>query len=467
MPVPARHSVAPSRPGLPGPPAPEARPAPRWLAGPTPARSRARRAGPLLALGLAALCTGCSSAPAPSSRSSEPPPRSATTGVPGTATVPPRTTTSPSTSNAGGGTTSTAPPPTTIVAPTVTSSAHCDATAAIDSWSLARRAAQLLVAPVEEDDVAAALPLVRAGAGAIILFGSAAPANLAAQLDALDAAAQGGVAPIVMTDEEGGAVQRIANVVGDVPSARTMAATMTPAAVTALARQLGTRMRSLGIRMDLAPVLDVNDGPGPNASYPDGTRSFSADPAVAATYGLAFATGLEEAGVVPVVKHFPGLGHASGNTDVGPATTPPLSFLEGDDLIPFRDAIAAGIPVVMVSNATVPGLTSGPASLSEAAVTGLLRDRLGFRGLVMTDSLSAGAIAATGLGVPTAAVVAVQAGVQMLLYTAPSATAATTTGFATIQALVAAVQDRRLNVSVLDADVAAVLRLKGVSPCAT
>lgn len=462
MPIPLHRAIAPSSTPPPGSLAPTL----RVLAGPAPKRSPARRAGPLLTLGLAALCAACSSSPATSAS----PPRSPTSGAPqaeptsGTdqpTTLPARTATSPSRSTAGGGTATTA-----TVPPSSTAIAHCNAAAAISSWSLARRAAQLVVAPVEEDDVAAALPLVRAGAGGIILFGTAVPANLAAQLDALDAAAPGGLAPIVMTDEEGGAVQRLANAVGDVPSARTMAATMTPSAVTALAAQVGARMRALGIGMDLAPVLDVNDGPGPNASYPDGTRSFSADPATAATYALAFATGLEEAGVVPVVKHFPGLGHASGNTDVGPATTPPLSFLEGDDLIPFRDAIAAGVPVVMVSNATVPGLTTGPASLSRAAVTGLLRDRLGFRGLVMTDSLSAGAIAATGLGVPAAAVVAVAAGVQMLLYTAPSATAAATTGLATIQALVGAVQGGRLPTSVLDADVAAVLRVKGVSACA-
>src|SRR5262249_28158003 len=135
--------------------------------------------------------------------------------------------------------------------------------------------------------------------------------------------------------------------------------------------------------------VDVDGGAGPSATNPDGSRSFSADPAVAAQYGVAFLQGLRAGGVLPVVKHFPGLGGSSGNTDVGPAQTLPLAALRTAGLPPFEAAIRAGAPAVMIANATVPGLTNLPASLSSNAIDGLLRHDLGFGGLVLTDSLSA------------------------------------------------------------------------------
>ena len=88
--------------------------------------------------------------------------------------------------------------------------------------------------------------------------------------------------------------------------------------------------------MDLAPVLDLSDSPGPDARYPDGPRSFSLNPTTAAAYGLAFARGLQDGGVIPVVKHFPGLGQASYDTDFGPAEVPPLDQLSSRRPHPVR-----------------------------------------------------------------------------------------------------------------------------------
>lgn len=361
----------------------------------------------------------------------------------------------------------------------------CQPNQVVARWSLRRRAAQLVVVPVEETDVAAVAPLVATGAGGVILFGSSAPANLAASLGALRARAEGGIAPLVMTDEEGGGVQRMANLVGYLPWARTMASTDSPAQVEALAQRTATAMRAAGVSMDLAPVLDLDAGPGPDARHPDGARSFSANPQTAATYGIAFARGLLAGGVIPVFKHFPGLGTASYNTDLGPATTAPLSSLEKADLVPFERAISAGLagvpgsgsrpsgqpsrqvrrPAVMVSNATVPGLSTGPASLSKAAVDGLLRHQLGFSGLVLTDSLSAGAISATGLSPAQAAVRSIGAGVDMVLYNAASAQAVIQTSASIVNALVAAVDSGALPGAVLDEAVAQVLAAKGVQLC--
>jgi beta-N-acetylhexosaminidase len=320
----------------------------------------------------------------------------------------------------------------------------------------------VVAVPAEESDVGAAAGAVAQGAGGVLLFCSAAPPNLAADLHTLDAAAPGSVLPLVMTDEEGGGVQRMANLVGSMPWARQMGGTMTPAAIESLAESVGHRMLALGVTMDLAPVLDVDGGAGPHALDPDGDRSFSADPSVAATDGLAFAAGLLAAGVIPVVKHFPGLGGASANTDYGPAQTQPYSSLRQSGLLPFEQAIAAGMPAVLVSNASVPGLTTGPASLSSAAIQGLLEGQLQFHGLVMTDSLSAGAISALGLSVPQAAVRAIAAGADMVLFSASDPDAALG---AIVAALVGALAAGEISSGRLINAANQVLVAKGISLC--
>lgn len=282
---------------------------------------------------------------------------------------------------------------------------------------MAQRAAQLVVAPVLNFDSAAVQVAVNAGAGGILfLGGNPPPPNLGAQLrTALDASGPR-PAPAAMADQEGGGIQRLAGAVPSLPWPRDMAESLSPAQVQTLATSVGRAMRQLGVSVDLAPVLDLDARPGPSGTNPDGLRSFSADPTIASQYGVAFLHGLEAGGVLPVVKHFPGLGGASANTDYGPASTPPLAELQTAGLVPFRAAIAAGAPAVMVSNATVPGLTTLPAVLSPAAVNGLLRQTLGFQGLVLTDSLSAGAITQAGYDLPRAATTAIEAGSDMILF---------------------------------------------------
>ncbi len=366
----------------------------------------------------------------------------------------------------------TATTPTVSPSPSATASSSPSATATacsngtvLTTWSLTRLAEQTLVIPVDEADVASVAAEVAAGAGGVILFGSSAPASLAADLRRLDASAPGGITPLVMTDEEGGDVQRMANLVGAIPSARTMAATLTPAQIRQLATAAGQRMRAAGVTMDLAPVLDLDNGQGPNNRDPDGTRSFSLDPGVAGADGTAFMQGLEAGDIVPVVKHFPGLGQATGNSDAGPASTLPWASLERGGLVPFEDAFAARAPVVMIANATIPGLSGLPASISATVITHVLRDQLGFQGLVMTDSLSSGALADIGYSVPRAVVAAISAGADMVLYTAPAAKVSSLTS-ATAAALVAAVNAGTLPRNRLIAAVSQVLSVKGVHLCA-
>jgi beta-N-acetylhexosaminidase len=341
----------------------------------------------------------------------------------------------------------------------------CSNPTVLATWSLSQLAEQTLVIPVSETAVTSIAPEIEAGAGGIILFGSTAPANLGAVLKTLTAMAPGGIAPFVMTDEEGGAVQRMANLVGSIPSARSMGASMTPTQIQQLITTRAQKMRAAGITMDLAPVLDLDNGEGPNNQDPDGTRSFSLNANITAAAASAFAAGLTAGGVIPVVKHFPGLGQATANTDVKPATTLPWTTLEAAGLLPFRSAIAAGAPAVMIANAVVPGLSTLPASISPNAITGELRGRLGFQGLVMTDSLSAGALVDIGYNVPKAVVAAIAAGADMVLYTAAAASVASLTN-STVAALVAAVGAGTLARTRLESAVGHILAVKKVDLCA-
>ena len=243
-----------------------------------------------------------------------------------------------------------------------------------------------------------------------------------------------------------------------------MGATMTPAQIRRLAKGLARRMRATGVTMDLAPVLDVDGGQGPDDQDPDGTRSFSANEKIASADGLAFAAGLEAGGVIPVVKHFPGLGGSTGNTDMMSAATPPWSTLKRVGLVPFENAFDAKLPAVMVSNATIPGLTALPASVSPAVVTGLLRDQLGYGGLVITDSLSVVSLSAIGYSVERATVAAIEAGADMVLFNADPGTVASVTDD-TVSAVVSAVRAGKLGLARLVSAVTHILDAKHISLC--
>jgi len=352
--------------------------------------------------------------------------------------------------------------PTASATASPTPSADCDNASVLATWTVNRLAAQTVVVPVTESNVAAVADQVANGAGGVILFGSSAPAGLADALADLVARAPDGIEPFIMTDEEGGSVQRMPNLVGTFPSARTMAATMTPAQIRDLAKRTGSALRTNGVTMDLAPVLDLDDRPGPNNSNPDGTRSFSKDRSIAQAAGLAFAKGLTDAGVVPVVKHFPGLGGTTANTDVASAPTLPWSTLQQDGLLPFAAAIDAGVPAVMVANATVPGLTTLPASLSPEVISGVLRGQLHFDGVVMTDALSATAVSAAGYTVPTATVAALAAGADIVLFSANDVPSMTRQ---TVGAIVSAVNTGFLPRSRVENAVNHILAAKNVNLC--
>ncbi len=256
------------------------------------------------------------------------------------------------------------------------------------------------------------------------------------------------------SDEEGGPVQRFDELIWPLPSARRQVESMTLAEVSQMYSDYGAGLAAFDVSMAFAPVVDVGDGPA------IGSRSYGSDPDVVIEYAGAAIAGYLDAGVTPVLKHFPGHGRASADTHDGAATTPPLDELRATDLAPYEAMLSDDVGV-MVGHLDVPGLTDGrPASLSRAAINGLLRTELGFDGLVVSDALGMGAIRQVATG-PDAAVLFLQAGGDLALVDAVDASDAHA-------AIVAAVTSGRLEPFRLHQAVTHVLRVKDVEgDCAT
>jgi beta-N-acetylhexosaminidase len=176
------------------------------------------------------------------------------------------------------------------------------------------------------------------------------------------------------------------------------------------------------MNVNLAPVLDVYAAAG---NFIDQQRrSFSSDPRAVGALAAAFVTAQQGAGVAATAKHFPGLGTAARGqtTDTGPVTvTAGLTRLRGSDEVPYSSAIAAGVTLVMLSWAVYPALDAArPAGLSPVVVGSELRDRLGFRGVTITDALEAKALQGIG-DTARRAVLAAQAGMDLILCSARDA----------------------------------------------
>lgn len=214
----------------------------------------------------------------------------------------------------------------------------------------------------------------------------------------------GGATPLICTDQEGGAIRNLAWA----PPAAAQAGQVPGRDARAAARAL----KAAGLNVTLAPVADVPSVAGAAMSG----REFSRDPQRAATATRAAIGGWLAGGVAPTAKHFPGLGGATVNTDFGPATIAGGAPTRAD-LAPFEAAIAAEVPLVMSSHARYPRLDERRiASQSPAILEDLLRDRLGYEGVVMTDSIEAKAALATG-SVEQIALRSIRAGNDIVLTT--------------------------------------------------
>src|SRR4051794_39881634 len=204
------------------------------------------------------------------------------------------TTTRPSTTTAAASTTTTSAattPGTAATTPTTSAAPPTACASPTAGLTTRQKVAQLVMAELTFDQVDQGVGLVRdEQVGGIIFLGTPGD-DLADGLAAIRAAAPGDIKPLIATDEEGGRVQRLSSLLGKLPPAREQAATMTPEQVTAMAAHHAKAMKELGIDVDLAPVVDINETPTDTGVI--GDRSYSTDPTVAATYGLAFERGLE------------------------------------------------------------------------------------------------------------------------------------------------------------------------------
>lgn len=262
----------------------------------------------------------------------------------------------------------------------------------------------------------------------------------------------------VSVDEEGGRVSRLSGLIGSQPPARALAAANTPEQVYTIALERGRKMRNLGITVDFAPVVDVTDAPDDTVI---GDRSFGADPTTVTDYAGAYARGLREAGVLPVLKHFPGHGSGSGDSHTGSVVAPSLDQLQATDLVPYRTLTAQAPVGVMVGHLEVPGLTgSQPASLSPEAY-GLLRSGgyggPPFNGLVFTDDLSGMQAITDRFGIADAVLRALQAGADVALWLSTDQVPAV------LDRLEAAVGAGELTMSSVDAAVMRIVATKGPS----
>lgn len=305
---------------------------------------------------------------------------------------------------------------TATTTPTTTPLPTNDCGALLSDLSLRDRLAQLVMVGLDPTDEVAANHVVTVDkVGAVFIGGKATHLLTGGRLETLRTKAT--LPLLTAVDEEGGRVQRIDALDGSVPSARELAATMSPQQVTELARQRGEQLLARSVVMDLAPVVDVSDAAANTAI---GDRSFSRDPSTVSTYAGAYADGLLRAGVIPVLKHFPGHGRATGDSHRGLVRTPPLTALEADDLRPYNTLLSRGGPVVMLGHLDVPGLTDGvPASLSPAAYQ-LLRENYRFDGTAMTDDLGAMRAITDDYSLPDAVAKAIAAGADIALWSSPA-----------------------------------------------
>jgi beta-N-acetylhexosaminidase len=286
--------------------------------------------------------------------------------------------------------------------------------AAVDHLSLEQQVGQTLIlafAGTTEPAYVARILRGRRAAGVILTAENVvSPGQVRTLTRSLERSARGRA--LIATDQEGGATRTLPFAAATTSQAGQLGA----AAAGAAARATGRALRRLGLNVDFAPVADVASG---DASIMRSRAFPGAASAVAAATAAAVAA-YQATGIAATAKHFPGLGAAATNTDDAPVTVAASrAELERSDLLPFRAAIAAGVPLIMVSHALYPALDPARiASQSPLVLDGLLRRSLGFRGVVVTDSIEAAAVRRRS-SVQVAAGRSIAAGADLVLMTGP------------------------------------------------
>lgn len=334
----------------------------------------------------------------------------------------------------------------------------------MNASAVAERAASLVLAGFEATSAAGGPLDFLSTLGGVVLFArNIVDARQARSLvdDLQHAARDAGLSPLIVAiDEEGGTVSRIGRIGTPMPSAMALGASGDPAVVRAVYRSIGEELDALGVTLDFAPVADANTNP---RNPVIGVRSFGEASIAAKLVGSAI-DGLHSSGIAATAKHFPGHGDASVDSHEGlPVIEAGLDRLRSGELEPFRAAIAAGVDVVMTAHVALPQIDASgvPATLSRTVITGLLRDELGFDGVVCTDCMQMQAIAAR-YPAGEAAVLAIAAGADLVTYSSSIASAREA-----IAAIGDAVRSGRLDARQVERSLERVERLRKRGPSQT
>ena len=200
-----------------------------------------------------------------------------------------------------------------------------------------------------------------------------------------------GHAPYIMIDEECGRVSRLAHIAAPTPCAMAIGATNDPENAYRIGRMIGEELRAVGVNFNLAPVLDCLINP----LSPIGNRCFATDPQKAADFGTAYLRGLQETGVLACAKHFPGLGGTPVDSHLSlPVIEKSAGEAESTELVSFRAAVEAGVMGIMSAHVAFPAFEPEriPGTVSRKVITGLIRDRMHFGGIILSDGMEMNAV---------------------------------------------------------------------------
>ncbi|KIL51593.1 beta-L-N-acetylhexosaminidase [Jeotgalibacillus alimentarius] len=290
--------------------------------------------------------------------------------------------------------------------------------AAIDQMSLDEKIGQMIFSGVNgtqmTDETTGVIKQYHVGG--IILFGNNVDntAQTVSFLNGMKEANADNPYPLLLgVDEEGGSVTRMPDEIRSLPASLSIGRINDPELSYKVGTILGQQMKALGFNLTFAPVLDVNSNPNNPVI---GNRSFGSNPDIVSQLGIHTMKGIEDEGVISVIKHFPGHGDTSEDSHLSlPLVDKSYDELASLELIPFKTAISENADVTMVAHILLPEIDSEyPASMSKAVITDILREDLNFNGVVITDDLTMGAIT-NNYSVEEAAVQTVKAGGDLLL----------------------------------------------------
>lgn len=280
-------------------------------------------------------------------------------------------------------------------APTTGSPAAACVTQALGNLTLAQRVGELFLVGVDGNVAGPGLAAAERTYhfGSLLLnktaAGTTALAAQTAAMQELAASGTGGIRLFIAANQEGGEIQQLTG-----PGFATMPSALQQggwavSALRAAAADWGTDLRAAGVNLDLAPVMDVVPAGSAASNAPIGAldREFGFDPVTNGQHGTAFIQGMAAAGVTTVAKHFPGLGRVAGNTDFTSNVVDNVTTASDPDLNSFRTAIGAGVPMVMVALATYTKIDPSELAVFSPTVMRLLRDGLGFNGVIVSDDM--------------------------------------------------------------------------------